>query len=129
MFRSKTTYDRGKWSAAGPEPLYLVARYVIACCAAEAVTVGFVVVGTPPYPDNTYNQTLFAVWNQLYTFHKIPLIGRITIESIKITPTSSRWGDFRWLFKLLRILQNSCQYLVPFGIDSLKIHGRDVIGF
>lgn len=36
------------------ENQYLVSRYAVACCAADAVIVGFVAEGTPPYPDNTW---------------------------------------------------------------------------
>lgn len=33
---------------------YMVSRYGIACCAADAIIVGFVIPGEPPYPEDTW---------------------------------------------------------------------------
>lgn len=62
---------------------YMVARYAIACCAADAVTVGFVIEGTAPYPDNTWvkmrGKLIKLEENQ-------PIVKVTTLEEIPLPP-------------------------------------------
>ncbi|RYD05535.1 hypothetical protein N752_09315 [Desulforamulus aquiferis] len=66
------------------ENQYLVSRYAIACCAADAVIVGFTAEGTSPYPDNTWVKMRGKILR--LDDHSLPVVQVTNIEEIAPPP-------------------------------------------